>query len=158
MGNKKNERKRKPTAKKMAEKGSDSESPPPRHTSTRPKPKPTYKGTENSKSAYTEASDTFTGADKVTQASDFIAQTSNKAAKDHQSVTWADSDVSMVYDDAGEDEIIEEDVTLDDSDELLDEEDDEVLEEVKSHRRKASSAPGMCNVSYKIRLKPHIYL
>ena len=61
MGNKKNVRKKIPTAKKLALAADLAEDPdsPPRQTSTRPKPRPTWKGaTSNPKPVHAEALDT----------------------------------------------------------------------------------------------------
>jgi hypothetical protein len=133
MGNKKNVRKRMPTAKKMAadsDPADDSDSPPRQTSSTRPKPRPTYKGsTKDPKRARAEASDP-------------IAQTSKKAVNRRQSVTSAESDASM-DNDAGEDEVIE--IDEEDWDEEDEEEEDGEEPEVKGHQRKATarSAPGM---------------
>jgi hypothetical protein len=64
MGNKKNIRKRIPTAKKLAaDPAEDSDSPPPQ-TSTRPKPRPTWKGaTKDPKPARVEASESDASMD-----------------------------------------------------------------------------------------------
>jgi hypothetical protein len=127
MGNKKNVRKRMPTAKKMAadtEPADDSDSPRPTST-TRPKPRPTYKGSTKAPS-------------------DPIPQTSKKVVnRRRQSVTSAESDVSMpADDDAGEDEAIE--IEEEDHDGNWDEEDEEDeeddSEEVNGHQQAARSA------------------
>ena len=118
MGNQKNARKKVPTAKKLAE-NELADSPPPRRTLPRPKPRPTGKAATK-KPSRAEASHTGTAE----EAPESIAPTSKKAVKDRRrrSVTWADNDVSMVDCGAAEDEVIEED------NEVI-EEDDEVIEE-----------------------------
>lgn len=119
MGNQKNVRKRKPTAKKLAENDMGSDSPPSHLTSTRPKPRPTGKA----------------------------------AIKDPKpSVTWADSDTSMIDSNAGEDETIEED----EDDDGTWNDDNEEFEEVTEVKRKETAplAAGMLfNASHKTRRK-----
>jgi hypothetical protein len=131
MGNKKNERKRLPTAKKLAADLTDPADPP-RHSSssTRPKPRPTYKGsTKNPKPS----------------------EPISKKARQSQAVTSeSDMDASDASDDAGEDEVIEieedEDGIWDEDDEdEEDEEDVEVKGKVTAQAASATrrSAPGM---------------
>jgi hypothetical protein len=128
MGNKKNERKRLPTAKKLAADAADLPDPadPPRHSSssTRPKPRPTYKGsTKNTKSS----------------------EPISKKARQSQAVT-SESDAMDASDDA---EVIEmeEDEDTNDEDEEDEEDDSEEDVKVKGKAITAStgtrSAPGM---------------
>lgn len=123
-----------PTAKKIATGSADNSGSPLPHTSTRPKPRPTYKGsTKDSKPPRAEASDA-------------IAQTSKKAVNHRQSVTSAESasDASMDGD-AGEDEVTEMEEEDDGNWDEEDEEDEDDEPEVKGHQQKetARSAPGM---------------
>jgi hypothetical protein len=125
MGNKKNERKRIPTAKKLA---ADSDLPdpadPPRHSSstTRPKPRPTYKGsTKNSKPS----------------------EPLLKKARKSQAVT-SESDAMDASDDAGEDEVIEIEVDEDEDEEDEEDDSEEDEEDVKVKGKATTrSAPGM---------------
>jgi hypothetical protein len=147
MANKKNTRKRMPTAKKLAAEPEDDSNSPPHRTSTQPKPRPIYKGSaKDPKPAPSRA-----------KASAPIApgQTSKRAVKRgrSQSVTSLETDASMPVDiDAGEDEVIEmdeeDDGNWDEEDEPDEEDRVEEDEEVKGHQHKATtqssrSAPGM---------------
>ena len=129
MGNKKNERKRVPTAKKLAADDLPDPADLPRHSSssTRPKPRPTYKGsTKNPKPS----------------------EPISKKARQSQAVTpESDIDAMDASDDAEEDEVIEME---EDEDGIWDEDDedgeDEEDVEVKGKVTTASatrSAPGM---------------
>ena len=129
MGNQKNSRKRKPTAKKLAEDKDNSDSPPPSHRpSTRPKPRPTGKAAiKDPKPSHAEA----LGRE--------AAHTSKKVCR---SVTWADSDTSMISCDAGQGEEIEvEDEEEEDGpwDDLH--EDDEEVEDVTEVKQRKATAP-----------------
>lgn len=143
MGNKKNTRQRIPTAKKRAA-NSEEDSDSPRHTSTRPKPRPNYKGASTINVTFNTSphADIGSGVDKV---SDVIAQTSKKAVKNRRFVTDPDNDINMAVDeDAMEDEVIELEEEEDETWGDLNEEDVDVEEAIVSKgRQHKATAPGM---------------
>lgn len=111
-----------PTAKKLAEDEYDPDSPPPSHRpSTRPKPRPTGKAATNIKDPKT---------------SDYQVRTSKKV---RQSVTWAESDTSMIDCNAGEGEVTEEEEEEDGNWDDMHEDDEDVedVAEVKRHKATA---------------------